>query len=284
MKNGSRLSLCSIAIIASVLWPAVTAGQSSFVNWESPHVHPLELTPDGNTLIAVNTPDNRVELFDVSTGQPLPVGAIPVGLDPVSVRAVPGAPDEVWVVNHISDSISVVDLSAGNVVATIATLDEPADVVFAGNPLRAFVSCSQANTVMVFDPSNLAAPPVEVPLTGEDPRMMAVSDDGMEVYVAIFESGNRTTILGGGSTMGSGFPPNAVSDPLGPYGGVNPPPNDGVGFSPSQRVGNPPPGPSLDTPPVLACVYTEPPDKSGCEFPCVRPRLRPRNWPPSGSV
>lgn len=241
MRKGPMINHRSIATMALFLWPAVTAGQSSFVNWESPHVHPLELTTDGDTLLAVNTPDNRIELFDVSTGQPLPLGAIPVGLDPVSVRAVPDAPDEVWVVNHISDSISVVDLSTGNVVATIATLDEPADVVFAGNPLRAFVSCSQANTVLVYDPSNLAAPPVEVPLIGEDPRMMAVSQDGTEVYVAIFESGNRSTILGGGSTLGGGFPPNVVNDPLGPYGGVNPPPNDGSDFNPVQRMGNPPP-------------------------------------------
>jgi YVTN family beta-propeller protein len=62
-----------------------------------------------------------------------------------------------------------------------------------------------------------------------------------EVYVAIFESGNRTTILGGGSTLSSGFPPTVVNDPLGPYGGVNPPPNDGPNFRPAQRPGNPPP-------------------------------------------
>ena len=40
-----------------------------------------------------------------------------------------------------------------------ATDDEPCDVVFAGEPERAFVSCSQANTVLVFDLANLDAPP-----------------------------------------------------------------------------------------------------------------------------
>ena len=29
----------------------------SFVNFEAPHVHPLELTPDGARLLAVNTAD-----------------------------------------------------------------------------------------------------------------------------------------------------------------------------------------------------------------------------------
>ena len=41
--------------------PADFPGQSGFVNWESPHVNPLALTPDGATLLAVNTPDNRLE-------------------------------------------------------------------------------------------------------------------------------------------------------------------------------------------------------------------------------
>ena len=44
--------------------------------------------------------------------------------------------NEAWVVNHVSDSISVVDLSLGAVVRTLATHDEPCDVVFAGGEIR----------------------------------------------------------------------------------------------------------------------------------------------------
>ena len=36
-----------------------TLAQSAFVNWETPHVSPITLTPSGNTLLAVNTPDVR---------------------------------------------------------------------------------------------------------------------------------------------------------------------------------------------------------------------------------
>lgn len=225
----------------------VVHGQS-FVNWENPHVHPLHKTPDNSKLLAVNTPDNRLEVFDISSSSAVHAGAIPVGLDPVSVRA--RTDTEVWVVNHISDSVSIVDLNAMNVIATIRTDDEPADVVFAGSPQRAFVSCSQTNTVLVFDPTNLSVPPVKISIQGEEPRAMAVNVAGTEVYVAIFESGNRSTILGGGSTMGGGFPPNVVSNPAGPYGGQNPPPNDGASFSPplgdfdgNGTAGTPPPPP-----------------------------------------
>lgn len=229
----------SVGVAAIVV--AGASAQSSFVNWENPPLHSAEMTPDGSRLLIANTADNRVEVFAVSAGGLASAGAIPVGLDPVTVRA--RTATEAWVVNHISDSISIVDLTTMRVVNTIDTADEPYDVVFAGTPQRAFVSCSQVNTIQVFDPTNLVAPPTSIVLDGEDPRGLAVSPDGSTVYVAIFESGNYSTILGGGAAVLSviSFPPNAVSDVTGPYAGVNPPPNDGAGFSPPQRPGNPAP-------------------------------------------
>jgi DNA-binding beta-propeller fold protein YncE len=229
----------ALGLILACAFQPGALGQTGFVNWENPHVSPLAMTPDGTRLLAVDTADNRLLIFDITTATAVPLGEIPVGLDPVSVRA--RSNTQAWVVNHISDSISVVDLTAGNVITTLATADEPADVVFAGSPQRAFVSCSQANQVMVFDPADLSAAPVTLDIAGEDPRAMAVSPDGGTVYVAVFESGNATTILGGGGTIGGGFPPNAASDPAGPYGGVNPPPNDGAGFNPPQNGANPAP-------------------------------------------
>ncbi len=218
-----------------------TDSGSSFVNWENHPIHGLALTPDGSHLLVTNTPDNRLEVYSLTGGSPRHIGSVPVGLDPVSVRA--RTNDEVWVVNHISDSISIVDLPTMRVRATIETADEPFDVVFAGTPQRAFVACSQVNVVQVFDPLNPTAAPSVVAIGGEDPRAMAVSLDGQQVYVAVWESGNASTILGGGADGPGtiGFPPNVVSNPLGPYGGVNPPPNAGNSFSPAMRPGNPPP-------------------------------------------
>ena len=221
--------------------PAAVHGQASFVNWENLGVHSMDMTPDGTRLLVANTADNRLEVFDVSGAGLVHLGAVPVGLDPVAVRA--RTNDEVWVANHVSDSISVVDLTTMNVVATLSTADEPTDLVFAGTLGRAFVTCSQANLVQVFDPSDLTVPPIEIPIAGEDPRAMAVSPDGSTVYVAVFESSNATTILGGGLDSASPilFPPNVVNNPAGPWGGMNPPPNAGNAFSPPQRPGNPPP-------------------------------------------
>ncbi len=224
---------CVVGLVA--LFQATSASaQSAFVNWETPHVHPLDLSPDGTRLLAVNTADNRVELFDVTGGAPVALGSINVGLDPVSVRF--RTDGEAWAVNHVSDSISIIDLATRRVRQTITTGDEPCDVVFAGAPARAFVSISQRNQIHVYDAVNPALPPTVLNITGEDPRALAT--DGVRVYAAIFESGNRTTVLTEAT----------VSSTANPYAGdPNPPPNFGTGFEP-------PINPSLGTPPRSGLV------------------------------
>ncbi len=232
--------------VGGAMWPREGKGPAAgprawpaFVNFETPQVHPIDMTPDGLTLLVCNTADNRVEVYSLATGTPVWTGSVSVGLDPVSVRA--RTATEVWVVNHVSDSVSIVDLTTMNVVRTVKTLDEPCDVVFAGDEERAFVSCSQVNTVQVFDPADPGAAPINVPINAEDPRSLAVSPDGQTVYAAVFESGNGSTLVAGGAAGGQmtlGFPPNAVDDPAGPYGGVNPPPNAGTGFEPPIAPGN----------------------------------------------
>ena len=178
-----------------------------------------------------NLPDARLEWFDVSSGTPVSIGAVPVGLDPVSVRF--HTANEVWVVNQISDSISVVDLDGMRIVATLATLDAPADVVFAGTPERAFVSCAGANTVQVFDPLSRTLVS-SIPIEGQRPKAMAVSIDHAKVCVAIFESGNGSTILSAGVAPLNSFPqPTVVDFSDGPHTGQNPPPNSGTNFVPA---------------------------------------------------
>ena len=211
------------------LSPPITAGAprtvtTTFVNFESPHGHSIDVSDDGKFVAACNTIEHRVELFEA--GAVLRhLGSIPVGLDPVSVRF--RGKNELWVVNHLSDSVSIVDLPARVIAETLQTDDEPVDIVFAGDPIKAYVTCSSVDKILVWDPENLPQVAAEIEIEGEDPRSLAVSPDGMTVYAAVFESGNRTTILGGGIGDDSlmSYPPNAVSDPDSPYAGQNPPPN-----------------------------------------------------------
>lgn len=203
--------------------------KESFVNWETAHVHPLDKTPNGQRLLAVNTADNSLMVFDISAVQPRQIARVAVGLAPVTVRARNN--NEAWVVNHLSDTVSVVDLNTATVVRTLQTEDEPADVVFAGNPQKAYVSCSQVNRINIFNVNNLDLEPISVFVNGEDPRALAVSPDGSRVYAAIFESGNATTLVNGGTR--TGVQTEYVSRADSPYGGQNPPPNRGQSFSPA---------------------------------------------------
>src|SRR6266404_536774 len=86
------------------------AAQNNYVNFEGKQTAPVRLSADGKTLFAVNTADGRLSVFDVShPSSPALVAEIQVGLEPASVN--PRSADEVWVVNELSDSVSVVSLS-----------------------------------------------------------------------------------------------------------------------------------------------------------------------------
>lgn len=187
---------CWIRLVLSLLIigsPYCVDAGAAPAQFEARQTHPIALTPDGRHLLAVHSPGARLSVFDVqgsAESRPLLVAEIPVGLEPVSVRA--RTDDEVWVVNEASDSVSIVSLGRQVVVATLPCADEPADIVFAGG--RAFVTCARNRVLRVFDAerrTELAA----IPLEGVLPRALAVSNDGTRVYAAFQLSGNQTTAL-----------------------------------------------------------------------------------------
>jgi YVTN family beta-propeller protein len=203
--------------------PAITAGvllllgtspaaaQAPYRNFESSHVHPIDLTPSGALLLAVNTPGATLEVFAVGEGGSLRHRAtIPVGLEPVTVAA--RTDSEAWVVNHLSDTISIVDLAAGTTVRTLPVGDEPTDVAFAAG--RAFVAVSQEDAVKVFSFADPAAPPAVVGLFGTRVRALAVSPDGARVYAVPLHSGNQTTVVNANiiASNSSGLDPRRLAD------------------------------------------------------------------------
>jgi YVTN family beta-propeller protein len=211
--------------------PSTAARQASstapqFIEFESGQVRPLALSPNGARLFAVNTPDSTLEIFGIASGGITLQARVPVGLEPVAVAARDDS--EVWVVNHLSDSVSVVSLvGTPRVVRTLLVGDEPRDVVFAGSPARAFITTAhrgqqrtdpsiadvpgagdpQLTTpsvgradVWVFNPANLGTTlggkPVRIMSFFTDtPRALAVAPDKTTVYVAGFKTGNQTTSL-----------------------------------------------------------------------------------------
>src|SRR5438552_10371548 len=139
----ARRGIGCVGLLALALGVAPDVGAVSFVEFESGLVRPLALTPDGTRLLAVNTPDDRLEIFSVGAGGLTYTASVPVGMEPVTVAA--RSNTEAWGVNHLSDSISIVDLSTSppHVVRTLLVGDEPRDLVFAGTGRnRAFVTAA----------------------------------------------------------------------------------------------------------------------------------------------
>jgi hypothetical protein len=137
----------------------------SFTEFESGQVRPLAISPDRTKLFAVNTPDNTLEIFNI-TSEGLALRArVPVGLEPVAVAA--RNDHEVWVVNHLSDSVSVVSLAnTPRVTRTLLVGDEPRDIVFAGTPSRAFIATAHRGQQRT-DPSIASVPgALDTPLNG----------------------------------------------------------------------------------------------------------------------
>ncbi len=200
----------------------------SATTFESGPVRPLALSADGSRLFVANTPNHTLDVFSVTDGGLSLQARVPVGLEPVAVAL--RNDKEVWVVNHLSDSVSVVSLAGTpHVARTLLVGDEPRDIVFAGTPAKAFITTAHRGQhrtdasllgkvpgagdpqfttpsigradVWVFNPGNLGDTVGGTPLRimsffADTPRALAVSPDRNTVYVAAFKSGNQTTVIG----------------------------------------------------------------------------------------
>jgi len=187
----NRFVVLSAALLTVIHVATAPLVAQSYVNFEGKQTRPICLSPDGKRLFAVNTPDARLSVFDISQPlNPFLIAEIPVGIEPVSVNALSN--DEVWVVNEVSDSVSIVSVTNRLVVDTLHVKDEPADVVFADG--KAFVSASRNNRITVFDVATRSLL-TNIAVFGENPRSLAVNTNGTKVYAAFALSGNRTTLI-----------------------------------------------------------------------------------------
>lgn len=195
------------------------AAPNTVTVFESGPVRPIALSSDGLRLYVANAPANCLEIYAVEGDALRLASSVAVGLEPVAVAE--RNANEVWVVNHLSDSVSVVRLDGTpRVLRTLQVGDEPRDIVFAGAARdRAFITAAARGQnrpafsasslvtagqgradVWVFDAAAVTETLNGNPLTiltlfADVPRGLAVSADGSRVYAAPFMSGNRTTTL-----------------------------------------------------------------------------------------
>jgi DNA-binding beta-propeller fold protein YncE len=248
----SRRTSCAAALVLALVAISLPAAAQSFLNFESGHVRPLAASPDGSRLFAVNTPDNRLAIYDVTASGLALTAEVPVGMEPVAVAARLNADGdtEAWVVNHLSDSVSVVELDTADVTRsrvtrTLLVGDEPRDIVFAGSGGgRVFVTTAHRGQnrpgdpelttegvgradVWVFDAeapgAALGGTPIAIlELFGDTPRALAASPDGSTVYAAVFHSGTRTTTIAEPfvTALGGAPPPPTFAPPNAPPTGL----------------------------------------------------------------
>ena len=174
-------------------------GHPTFV---SPHSRPIAVGE--KHVFVANTPADTLDVIDRASKAI--VARVNVGIDPVSVAIRPDG-KEVWVSNHVSDSVSVIDNNADSptylqVVATIqefdpitkaTRFDEPVGIAFAGND-KAYIALSSENQVAVVNVSSRAITR-RLTINAQDPRAIAVRGD--RLYVIPFESNNKTQLSGG---------------------------------------------------------------------------------------
>jgi DNA-binding beta-propeller fold protein YncE len=236
----------------------VTQTTNPYTLFETLQTRPLALSSDGRTLYALNTPDNRLEIFRVDGAHLQSLGSVEVGLEPVAVAL--RNDGEVWVVNHLSDSVSIVETDDdGNarVARTLLVGDEPRDIVFGGPGKNlAFITTAHRGQtspddpdlftpgvgradVWVFDAHNLGKDPggdrvTKLTFFADTPRALAVTPDGKTVYAAAFFSGNQTTSISDTAVSDAyGTLPQIPGGGAGPLvqlpgGAVAPEPNTGL--------------------------------------------------------
>ena len=60
-----RTSVLKLVIVSTAVFSISSAFAGSYTLFESGQVRPLAMSPDGSRLFALNTPDNRLEVFNI---------------------------------------------------------------------------------------------------------------------------------------------------------------------------------------------------------------------------
>ena len=120
MKQILRALSAALLVVWGNWGVCAAVGHPTFL---SPQVSPIALA--GGFVFVANTPADTVDVIDARTRTL--VIRIHVGIEPVSLAARPDG-KEVWVANHVSDSVSVIDTDSSSptylqVIATVQDLD-----------------------------------------------------------------------------------------------------------------------------------------------------------------
>ena len=117
-----RLAVASLYVTLTSFW-GLDAAEIRHASHMSPHARPIVILD--NHVFVANTPADTVDIISVKSQEV--VARVPVGIDPVGLAVRPDG-RQVWVANHISDSISVIDTNSKSptyhkVIGTVQDID-----------------------------------------------------------------------------------------------------------------------------------------------------------------
>jgi DNA-binding beta-propeller fold protein YncE len=173
-RRGTEQATCSHVQAVHLPPSALPPTASSTILFEQAHDRVWVVNPDTNTVAAIDAGSNE-KAFEVAVGE--------------SPRSLARAPDgTVWVANQKSASVSVLDSSNGELVATLPLPrgSKPAGVAFSPDGSAGYVTLEGTGQLVAFDPANRT-------VTGtlyvtEKPRAIAISGDSSRVLVTRFLS------------------------------------------------------------------------------------------------
>jgi len=139
--------LCG-ALVAQFFINTSAFAERDYTLFEEDPVRPVAALENSGYVAALNVPDDYLELFAPAKNGLKHCASVKVGMRPVAIGVITETKQHarLWVVNHLSDSISILDINlkkcSASLVDTIAVGDEPRDIVVANTPVgkRVFVS------------------------------------------------------------------------------------------------------------------------------------------------
>jgi YVTN family beta-propeller protein len=152
----------------------------------------LALSDDGTRIYAVNQGGARLVVLDaVTLAQER---SVPIGPGVVTLVRRPGT-GELWLVDSITGSVSVMNSKTGVIQLSIRVGAEPMGLAFAPSGDRAYVTCSAERSVDVIETATRTRV-ASIPVPALKPRGVAVV--GERAFVTPFLSGNNTATRGSG--------------------------------------------------------------------------------------
>lgn len=197
-----------------------TAGPPSKANKSGP----IAITPDGDTVVAVNTDVDTVTIFTVNGDGSLTLAReVEVGREPRSVALLPNG-NWAYVANTVDGTVSVINLIDYS-THTITVGTEPYAAVASPNGVYIYVANASSNSVtVILTESDTVLTTIPV---GRSPRALAVSNDGdnddldERIFVTNFFGRARagftppsTADLGGTDGAAAAFPAGSNGQPV----------------------------------------------------------------------